>query len=103
MISEDSLSPMVVGGLNANRIRKGGGGGGRRNVRSRNMGEGPGVILERELGGVGGYDFEGSGGERRSLCVEGDRVGDQRIGWEGGDGVGKIIIQSCIQTHRDGA
>ena len=41
------------------------------------MGEGPDVLLNRGLGGSGGYDFKGSGGERQSLCGEGDRVGDK--------------------------
>ena len=37
------------------------------------MGEGPGVLPRRGLGGAVGYEFEGGGGERRSLCGEGYR------------------------------
>ena len=48
------------------------------------MGEGLFVLLKRGLGRVGGYDFKGGEGERRSLCGERDRVGDERTGWEGG-------------------
>ena len=41
------------------------------------MGEVPGVILKRGLGVAGGYDFEGGGGERQSMCGEYD------IRWDG--------------------
>ena len=41
-------------------------------------------FYEEGLGGSGGYNFEGGGGERLSLCGEGGRVGDGRIGWEVG-------------------
>ena len=78
---------MVEGGLDAKRIRRGGGGVVRRNARTRKMGEGPCVLPERELGGAGGYDFKGGGGERRSLCGEVFRFGDGIIGWEGGESV----------------
>ena len=51
------------------------------------MGEFLVVILKRVLWGAGGYDFEGSGGERWSMCGEGDRDVDGRTGWEGGESV----------------
>ena len=44
----------------------------KRNAWARILGEVPGVLLKRGLGGAGGYDVEGSGGERRSLCGEGN-------------------------------
>ena len=45
------------------------------------MGEGPGVLLKRVLGGAVGYDFKGGGREMWSLCGEGDIVGDRRTWW----------------------
>ena len=51
------------------------------------MGEVPCDLLKRVSGGAGGYDFEVSDVERRSMCGEGDRFGDSRTGWE----VGEIV------------
>ena len=56
----------------------------KRNARERNIWEGPVVIMKRILRVLGGYYFKGGGEERRILCGEGNRVGDGRIGWEGG-------------------
>ena len=79
--SEGSLPMMVTGGLDDKQRHRGNDGGGRRNLRARKMGEGPGVLLERGLGGAGGYDFQGDGGGRWSLCGEGYRVGYGRTRW----------------------
>ena len=56
----------------------------KRNSWERNMGEVPDVFLKRVLGGAGGYDFEGVGGEKHSMCVKGYRVVYCRTRWEGG-------------------
>ena len=50
------------------------------------MGEDPCVLMKRALGGAGEYNFEGGGGERRSLCGERVIVGGVITGW----GEGKI-------------
>ena len=51
------------------------------------MREGQCVLRERLLGGAIVYDFEGSGGERRSLYGEDDKFGDGIKGWEGNESV----------------
>ena len=51
------------------------------------MGEGTCIILKRGLIRAGEYDFEGDGGEMRSLYGEGDRVGYGWTGWDVGESV----------------
>ena len=63
------------------------------------MGEGPGVIMERGVGGARGYDFEGGGVDLQNLCGQGGQSWrrENRVGGRGKcDGVGNIMVQSSI-------
>ena len=75
------MSLMMAGGLGAKRSQRGRKVGVRRNAQAYNTGEAPGVLLERGLGKVGGYDFEGGGGELWSLCEEVGRYLYGRTVW----------------------